>query len=145
MGKHKSVETYGGCKLLPLTLDLMVKYPWQETNFWLMIYACHSMLSCSVTSDSAAPWTVACQAPLFMGILQARILEWVAMPFSTGSSQPRDQTQVSCIAGRFFTNWATSENTRQILIWCPPTKCLAHTPQNHQGYQSMRDCQSGGA
>jgi len=37
------------------------------------------------------------------GLLQARILEWVAIPFSTGSSQPRDQTQVSCIAGRFFT------------------------------------------
>ena len=42
------------------------------------------------------------------GILQARILEWVAVPFSRGSSQPRDQTQVSCIA-RFFTSWATRE------------------------------------
>ena len=41
------------------------------------------------------------------GILQARILEWVAFPFSRGSSQTRDQTQVSCIAGRFFTTWAT--------------------------------------
>ena len=38
------------------------------------------------------------------GILQARILEWVAFPFSRGSSQPRDQTQVSCIAGRFSTS-----------------------------------------
>ena len=37
------------------------------------------------------------------GILQARILEWVAMPSSWASSQPRDQTQVSCIAGGFFT------------------------------------------
>jgi len=37
------------------------------------------------------------------GILQARILQWVAMPFSRGSSQPRDQTWVSCIAGTFFT------------------------------------------
>ena len=43
------------------------------------------------------------------GILQARILEWVAISFSRGSSQPRNQTQVSCIAGRFFTNWATRE------------------------------------
>ena len=49
------------------------------------------------------PWTVAHQAPLSMGILQARILEWVAMPSSRGSSQPRDRTQVFCIAGRFFT------------------------------------------
>ena len=38
------------------------------------------------------------------GILQARTLEWVAFPFSRGSSQPRDQTQVSCIAGGFFTS-----------------------------------------
>ena len=36
------------------------------------------------------------------GILQARILEWVAVPFSRGSSQPRDRTQVSCFGGRFF-------------------------------------------
>ena len=43
------------------------------------------------------------------GILQARILEWVAFPFSRGSSQPRDRTQVSCIAGRFFTSWSTRE------------------------------------
>ena len=43
------------------------------------------------------------------GILQARILEWVAFSFSRGSSQPRDWTQVSSIAGRFFTHWATKE------------------------------------
>ena len=43
------------------------------------------------------------------GILQARILEWVAFPFSRGSSQLRDWTQVSHIAGRFFTIWATRE------------------------------------
>ena len=44
-----------------------------------------------------------------MEILQARILEWVAMPSFRGSSQPRDQTQVSLIAGGFFTFWATRE------------------------------------
>ena len=43
------------------------------------------------------------------GILQARILERVAVPFSRGSSQPRDQTQISCTAGRFFTSWANRE------------------------------------
>ena len=48
----------------------------------------------------AAPWDTV------HGILQARILEWVAFPFSRGSSQPRDRTQVSHIAGRFFTSWA---------------------------------------
>ena len=43
------------------------------------------------------------------GIVQAKILEWVAFPFSRGFSQPRDQTQVSHIAGRFFSSWATRE------------------------------------
>ena len=41
------------------------------------------------------------------GISQARILEWGANPFSRASFQPRDRTQVSCIAGRYFTSWAT--------------------------------------
>ena len=43
------------------------------------------------------------------GILQETVLEWVAIPFSRGSSQPRDRTQVSHIAGGFFTIWATRE------------------------------------
>ena len=43
------------------------------------------------------------------GFLQAKILEWVAFPFSRGSSQPRDQTQVSQIVGGFFSSWATKE------------------------------------
>ena len=47
--------------------------------------------------------------PTVHGILQVSILEWVAFPFSRGSSHPRDQTQVSCIEGRFFTSWATRE------------------------------------
>ena len=54
------------------------------------------------------PWTVVCQAPLSTGIIQAGILEWVAIFFSRRSSQPRDQT-LSCIVGRFFTIWATKE------------------------------------
>ena len=52
-----------------------------------------------------------CSLPGFSvhGILQARILEWVAIPFSRGPSQPRDRTQVSHNAGGFFTVWATRE------------------------------------
>ena len=53
----------------------------------------------------ATLWTVAHPAPLSMGILQARILEWVAMPSSRGSSHPRGRTCISCdscIVGRFF-------------------------------------------
>ena len=49
------------------------------------------------------------------GILQARILKWVAIPFSRGSSQARNQTRVSYIAGRFFTNWAMREALCNLL------------------------------
>ena len=57
-----------------------------------------------------------------------RILEWVAYPFSRVSSQPRDRTRVSCIAGRLFTNWAMREARTKSVIslisllavwWCP--------------------------
>ena len=51
------------------------------------------------------------------GILQARILEWVAFPFFRGSSQPRDQTQVSHTAGGFFTSWATREAMEAGCKW----------------------------
>ena len=51
------------------------------------------------------------------GILQARILEWVAFPFSRGFSQPRDRTQVSCIAGRFFSCWATAAHKEMQEYW----------------------------
>ena len=69
------------------------------------------------------------------GILQTRILEWVAFPLSKGSPPLRDQTQVSCTAGRFFTSWATREAqeimkiiSREIMkISCATTK--AHHSQ----------------
>ena len=51
-----------------------------------------------------------------LGILQARILEWVAILISRGSSQPRDQTQVFHTAGRFLTSWATREAAGNPLI-----------------------------
>ena len=49
-------------------------------------------------------------------ILQARILEWVAIPFSRVSFQPRDWTHVSSIVGRFFTSWATGEALKETVI-----------------------------
>ena len=52
---------------------------------------------------------VAYQAPLVHGIFQAIVLEWIAISFSRGSSQPRDQTQVSLTVDRLFTVWATRE------------------------------------
>ena len=67
------------------------------------------------------------------GILQASILEWVAFPFSRGSSQPRDWTEFSCIAGRFFTSWAIKGSPR-ILEWVAyPVSSRSSWPRNHTG------------
>ena len=63
-----------------------------------------SVLSHSVVYDSLQPHGLDCQAPLSMEILQARILERVATLSSRASSQPRDRSQVSHIAGGFFTS-----------------------------------------
>ena len=74
-------------------------------------------VSCSVISDTTTPWTVACQDPP-SGILQARILEWVAISFSRGFSWPRDRTWVSHIAYRLFTIWATREDCSFLFsVW----------------------------
>ena len=58
-----------------------------------------------------------CNLPVssVLGILQAKILGWVSIPFSRGSSQLRDRTLVSCIAGGFFTIWVTKE--AQMMLW----------------------------
>ena len=73
-----------------------------------IIYACvsHVAQSCLTLCN---PLDCSPPGSSVHGMLQARILEWVAMPSSRGSSQPRDWTQVSCIAGRFFTIWMTRE------------------------------------
>ena len=79
-------------------------------NDCFLVGMCHAVLIRSVMSQLfVTPWTAAHQTPLSMEILQARILEWVAMPSFREFSQPWDQTQVSCIAGRLFTSWATRE------------------------------------
>ena len=69
------------------------------------------------------PWTAARQAPLSVGILQAGILEWVAMPSSRESSQPKDRTHVSRVAGGFLTVWATREGPK---LKKPDTKTFMH-------------------
>ena len=61
------------------------------------------------------------------GILQARILEWVAISFSRRTSWPRDRTQVSCIAGWHFTVWATREHSLKSLTKMPKNVLWDHT------------------
>ena len=66
------------------------------------------------------------------GILEARILEWVASPFSRGSSWPRVRIWVSCIAGRFFTDWAIREACKcwKYVQICPESHhVLVQTPK----------------
>ena len=65
----------------------------------------------SIVSESLWPHGLGSASSSVHGILPARILEWVNVPFSRGSSQLRDQTQVSVIVGAFFTSWATREAT----------------------------------
>ena len=68
------------------------------------VLRCKWSESRSAVSDSLRPH----------GLYQARILEWVAFPFSRGSSQPRDRTQISHITGGFFTSWATRETPSDV-------------------------------
>ena len=72
--------------------------------FIYVMYEKSASVNCSVVSDSFETSTdYSLPGSLVRGILQARILEWVAIPFCRGSSQPREQTWVSCIAGGFLT------------------------------------------
>ena len=78
------------------------------------LHSSHTLSKVKVKSLShvwlfATPWTVAYQASSVHWILQARLLEWVTISFSRGSSRPRDQTQVSHMGGRCFNLWATRE------------------------------------
>ena len=86
-------------ELIPVCNELNVTrtfndHSWPRVSEWVKV--AHSCLILCNSMDSTAH-----------GILQARILKWIAFPFSGRSSQPRDQTEVSLIAGRLFTSWAT--------------------------------------
>ena len=98
--------------------------------------------SCSVMSNSLQPHGLQpCSLPgsSVHGILQARMLEWVAIVFSKGSSQLRDRTQVFCIAGRFFTAWTTRESQKGcvgpgqylLVLW-------AHSSRNSSWHSPLK-------
>ena len=100
----------------------MDKWAWRttvhrvtKTQTWLKCFSTQthtSMCVCLVTQLCPTLWDpMDCSPSVFSihGDSPSRILEWVAMPSSRESSQPRDWTQVSCIAGGFFTDWTTRE------------------------------------
>ena len=74
----------------------------------IYIYICEVTQSCPTLCD---PMDCSLPGSSVHGILQARVLEWVAISFSRASSRPRDQTQVSLIGGRRFTMLTTLQNT----------------------------------
>ena len=94
------------------SLLLLFKILWRIISYILSILlTVSSIVLCLGAQTFATSWTVAHQAPLTTGILQARILEWGAMLSSRGSFQPRDWTQVSHIAHWFYTIWTRREAT----------------------------------
>ena len=125
--KHLSKGTFSFFKIwlispplqLPLSLSFVL-HLW--TEFFHILLSIYGVSVQRVVSSSKMKVLVSqscltlcgpmdCSPPGFsiLGILQGRILESVAIPFSKGSSWPRNQTPVPCIAGRFFTVWATRE------------------------------------
>ena len=84
-----------------------------ESSFPVLTTFCLNFSCCLLSSEVTVSQLclILCDPKdcIVSGILQPRILQWVAFPFSRGSSQPRDWTQVSRIAGRFFTSWATGK------------------------------------
>ena len=116
---------------------LIIIYLAMQGSMWDLIFFSMKMGGVSAQSCPTLWKTTDCSLPGHSahGILQARTLEWVAIPFSRGSSQPRDQTWISHIACRFFTGWDTlipwSGIKRSPLHWeceflttAPPEKSL---------------------
>jgi len=107
--------------LLLMFFILSTKWKQKSNIYYIFnIYIC-AVLCLVVQSGLTLCDPMDCSPPSSSvhGIFQASILEWVAMPSSRGSSQPRDQTQVSCIAGRFFV-WATREaHIYNKYMWVP--------------------------
>ena len=114
-----------GTAILALT-DPSIPFPWEKLllgweGLLLLVGLVKVTQSCPTLCDPMN-YTV-------HGILQVRILETGAFPFSGGSSQPRNRTQVSHIAGGFFTSWATREAlvglVEGIEAWLDPSQALS--------------------
>ena len=107
----------------------------RSKNTWELSRACKSskllLFSRSVVSDSfVTPWAVVPPGFSVHGISQARILEWVVIPFSRASSRHRDRTRVSCIGQWILYCWATQDARAGI-------KCLFNTSMRHLPLPSL--------
>ena len=128
-----SIKFWPHCKMVEPRLLLPI--PWLTTfKLWFktkyISSTCASQVKVKSASHSVMSNSLQPIDYIVHGILLSRILEWVAFPSSRGSSQPRDRTQVSLIAGGFFTSWATGKpkNTGvgglSLLQWIFPTQEL---------------------
>ena len=112
---------------------------WDEVAFWPFLWGriCLSKVKVFVAHSCLIlcyPMNCSPSGCAVHGVLQARILKWVAIPFSGGFSRPSDQTWVSHIAGRFFHFWATREalfivptisTPYPFLLFLPPVSTLS--------------------
>ena len=112
---HAWYPFYVESKKVIISLFLLFLMVWQEvlqsSTMWRWWW-----FSPSVVSDSCD--SVDCSLPgsSVHGILQARILEWIAISFPRGSSWPRDRTWLSCTAGKRFTIWAIRESQGDLML-----------------------------
>ena len=122
-----------------------IKYQWRLTSSSIIINtwaaaAAKSLQSCPTLCDPTDSRPPGSRIP---GILQAITLEWVAISFSRGSSQPRDRTQVSCTAGGCFTVWATRET--YFLLQCIKVKSESEVTQSCPTLSDPMDCSPPGS
>ena len=103
--KHVYKHHFSRCHIYALIYDICFSI----SDFPLYNRLWKWKWSRSVVSDSLPPVDCSLPGSSVYGILQARVLEWVAISFSRGSSRPRDRTLVSRTAGRRFNLWATRE------------------------------------
>ena len=91
----------------------------ERKRLWSLVLFKVLVLVTQLYQTLCDPMTVACLSGFSAhGILQVKLLEWAAIPFSRGSSWPRDRTWVSFIAGGFFTIWATREALFPLFCIC---------------------------
>ena len=124
-----SVNVDGQACFYPDEVKSTVRWPWIKK--WQA--ACFMTIEVAqVCWLFAVPWTVPYRSSIH-GIFNVRVLEWFAISFSRGSSRPRDQTQVSHVAGRCFTLWATrihwklNHLTKAVLEWKSRMSLLCFT------------------
>ena len=119
LGAYSSAQGLLRCTYkAPLTLQSRV---WTMV-LWHCMYVCEVAQLCPTLFD---PMDCSLPGSSVHGIFQAIVLEWIAISFSRGSSQPRDRTWVSCIVDRCFTVWTTREGYLSLKMGCEIFFCLS--------------------